>query len=202
MSNFVELDGIRFRERTAASPAFLSNRNLEPLYNVACVVRAFAAIQAEHPDASLVIAGDGSQRAAIEQLVRNLGVRHVTLVGKIAPERMGELYDAADVYLNAPNIDNMPNSVIEAFAAGVPVVSSDAGGIPYVVTHEVTGLLSPCDDDVALAANAVRVLRSPALASGMAARAHEECMRRYVWPAVSTRWAQLYRALMARKALA
>src|ERR671936_20524 len=84
--NFVEVEAIPYRERGAPPrPVFFSNRNFEPLYNVACV-------------------------------------------GRVPPERMCRLYDEADIYLNSPDIDNMPNSIIEAFAAGLPVVTTNTGG--------------------------------------------------------------------------
>ncbi|HEV2763636.1 MAG TPA: glycosyltransferase family 4 protein, partial [Pyrinomonadaceae bacterium] len=119
--NFVDSTRFRFRERRPLRPVFLSNRNLEPLYNVACVLRAFAAVQQKFPDASLTVAGDGSQRQQLHALASELGLRNVEWVGRVEPARMPELYDAADVYLNAPNIDNMPGSIIEAYAAGTPV---------------------------------------------------------------------------------
>lgn len=198
--NFVEVDRIPYRERATPRPRFLSNRNLEPLYNVGCVLRAFARVQREIPEARLVVAGDGSQRAALESLAAELALRNVEFLGSVPPERMPALYDAADVYLNAPNIDNMPNSVIEAFAAGLPVATSDAGGIPYIVRHDDNGLLSPCDDAEALAANALRLLREPGLAARLSGNARRETLARYVWPAVRREWEALYTRL-ARPAL-
>jgi glycosyltransferase involved in cell wall biosynthesis len=110
---------------------------------------------------------------------------------------MAILYDEADVYLNAPDIDNMPNSILEASACGLPIVSSDAGGIPYIVRHGVTGLLVPRDDDAALATAAMRLLEEPGLASRLVAAARAEVLSRYTWPAVEVGWMDTYR-LVAR----
>lgn len=198
--NFVETDHLAFRPRAELAPRFLSNRNLEPLYNVACTVRAFARIQREVPDAELVIAGDGSQRGELERLVAALGLRGVTFLGRVSPQQMPALYDAADAYLNSPDIDNMPNSVIEAFAAGLPVVTSDAGGIPYIVRHEQNGLMVPRGDDAAMAREALRLLRDPGLAARISAQARQECMDRYTWPMVRDAWLQLYRRAAAAAA--
>jgi glycosyltransferase involved in cell wall biosynthesis len=115
---------------------------------------------------------------------------------------MREYYDAADVYLNSPNIDNMPNSVIEAFASGLPVVTTNAGGIPFIVTDGETGLMSDCDDHEALARNALALVRAPGLAQALAARARNVCLTRYVWEAVSVEWEKLYRGLVRRNGLA
>ena len=199
--NFVDLARIPFRERPSPPrPRFLSNRNFEPLYNVACVLRAFQRIQREVPEASLVVAGYGSQEGALRALAGELELRNVDFTGRVAPERMPALYDAADIYLNAPDIDNMPNSVIEAYAAGLPVVTTNAGGIPYIVRDGETGLMVPCGDDAALAGAALRLLREPGLADGLALRAREECVTRYTWDAVRHEWADLYAGLAPRLA--
>ncbi len=196
--NFVEHERIPYRRRTTLRPLFLSNRNLEPLYNVACTLRAFARIQARLPEAALVVAGFGGEEAPLRALAGELRLRHVTFVGRVRPEEMPSLYDAADVYLNSPNIDNMPNSIIEAYAAGLPVVTTDAGGIPYIVDHERTGLLVPRDDDAALAAAALRLFDEPGLAAALSDAGRADCMSRYVWPAVRAEWERLYMELAGR----
>jgi glycosyltransferase involved in cell wall biosynthesis len=192
--NIVDIDRFRFRERHTLRPTFLSNRSLEPMYNVACVLRAFALIQRRFPDATLTVAGDGSQRAKLESLARTLGLRAVSFVGSVPNTRMHELCDAADIYLNGSDVDNMPGSIIEAFAAGLPVVTTDAGGIPYIVAHERTGLLVPRNDSEAMAAAAARLIEHPGFAASLTAQARAEC-ERYAWDAVRGDWLTLYRFL-------
>lgn len=190
--NFVDVDRIPYRRRTVLRPRFLANRNLEPLYNVPVVLRAFALVQAEVPEASLVVAGFGSQRAMLEALAAELGLRNVEFVGRVPSDQMGALYNAADIYVNSSDIDNMPLSILDAFAAGVPVVTTDAGGIPYVVRDGITGFLVHRGDHVAMAQAALRLLRDPSLASHVADTARHECLDRYTWPVVREQWEQLY----------
>ena len=197
--NIVALDRFRFRLRKPLAPVFLSNRNFEPHYNVACVLRAFALVQKRFPEASLKVAGDGSQRAKLEELARRLDLQHTEFIGRVAPEKMPELYDAVDIYLNSPDIDNMPGSIIESFAAGVPVVTTEAGGIPYIVTDGETGLLVRRGDYEAMADCAIRLLEDAALASKIAHAAHGEC-RKYNWAAVRDEWLNLYHDLAREKA--
>ena len=83
--NFVDLDDFAYCARRPLRPVFLSNRNFEPLYNVACTIDAFALIQQKVGDASLILAGDGSERAALEARVRSHGLRNVTFLGKVKP---------------------------------------------------------------------------------------------------------------------
>ena len=191
---------MRYRRRASLRPVFLSNRNFQALYNVPCVLRAFAVIQARLPEARLIVIGDGPERAKVHETAQSLALRNVEFVGAVRPEEMGRWYDEADVYLNASDIDNMPNSIIEAFACGLPVVTSRAGGIPYVVEHERNGLLVDCGDHEGLAAGALRVLDDSELAGRLIAEGLRDVELLYTWDAVSDRWATLYRRLMSAPA--
>ena len=201
IANIIDQSRFKFRERKPLRPIFFSNRNLYPLYNVGCILRAFAKIQQRFPDAKLIIAGDGSQRLSLEELARRLKLRNVEFRGRVAPGKMNELYDKTDVYLNSSNIDNMPGSILESFASGVPVVSTSAGGIKYIVTHEQTGLLVPKNDHDAMASWAIKLLESPEMAASIARNAYEECSA-YTWDAVRESWRGAYSRLAGREAYA
>ena len=189
--NFVDTSRFRFRTRRPLRPIFFSNRNLEPLYNVGCTLRAFQIIRRRFPEATLTVAGDGSQRAELEQLARELDLQGTTFIGRVEQSRMHELYECADIYLNSSDIDNMPGSLIESYAAGLPVVTTDAGGIPHILTHEETGLMVRRGDHEALAACAIRLLEDDALVTRITSNALAAC-RRYSWEAVREEWLRLY----------
>lgn len=197
IANIVNLKAFKFRERQPLLPHFFSNRNLYPLYNVACILRAFAIIQRKFPEAKLTIAGDGGQRSLLENLARKLKLKNVDFVGSIAPNKMSKLYDEAHIFLNSSNIDNLPGSILESFASGLPIVTTSAGGIPYIVDHEKTGLLVPRNDAEAMAASVLRLLESQELASSIARNAHE-ASKAYTWPVVRDLWLELYRRLAER----
>jgi len=197
--NIARLDLYPFRERKPFRPVFFTSRSHEPLYNVACVLRAFALIQRRYPKAILTVGGDGWQRPQLEQLARDLGLRNTIFTGRIPFDHMPAVYDAHDVYLMANDIDNMPNSITECFAAGLPVVTTNAGGVPYLVKHEETGLMVQCGDHESLAANAIRLIEDQALAAAIARRARAECAR-YAWPAIKEQWLAVYGALVQPKA--
>jgi glycosyltransferase involved in cell wall biosynthesis len=197
--NIVDTARFRYRVRKPLRPVFLSNRNLEPIYNVGCTIDAFAAIQSRFPDAVLTIAGDGTERAALESRVSSLGLRHVRFLGRVEHDRMHELYDEADIYLNSSVVDNMPVSIIEAYAAGTPLVTTDAGGIPYIVRNGETGLMVPQRDPDAMARAAMRYLDEPELAEQITRTALNDCAK-YQWPAVRDQWLAIYRNLYEGRA--
>jgi glycosyltransferase involved in cell wall biosynthesis len=118
----------------------------------------------------------------------------VHFAGVASREQIGHSYDQADIFVNASHLDNMPVSILEAFACGTPVVSTAAESIPYMLEHEKTGLLSPVGDAQALAENVMRLLRDPELSARLAENAHGESQS-YCWPAVREQWLEAYQSL-------
>jgi glycosyltransferase involved in cell wall biosynthesis len=192
--NIVDVERFRFRRRERIHPRILSTRNFEPLYNLPCTLRAFRLVQDRHPDARLTLVGSGSQEAALRRLAADLGLNNVTFAGRVPPEDIWRHYAEADIYLQTPDIDNMPSSVLEAFASGCAVVSTEAGGVPAILTDGLHGLLVPCNDHQAAAGALLRVIDDPALACRMADAALETCAR-YQWSSVRSQWVALYRRL-------
>lgn len=201
ISNIVDVDRFRFRRRECLQPRILSTRNFETLYNLPCTLRAFRLVQDRFPHATLTLVGGGTQEAAIRALAAELRLAHVTFVGRVAPEEIWRYYAEADIYLQTPDIDNMPTSVLEAYASGCPVVATEAGGVPAILTDGQHGLLVGCDDHASAAGAIVRLLEEPSLARGLADAAFESCAR-YRWSSVRSQWVALYRRMVRPRALA
>ncbi len=196
--NLIHTERFHYRRRTSLQPRFLHNRGLEELYNVPCVLRAFALVQQERPDAELQLAHDGPLRLKLEVMAAELGLRNITFVGAVSQAAMAKLYDWADIYWMSPNIDNMPGSVLECYASGLPVVSTGAGGVPDIVRDGETGLLVAINDHKAMAEAAQRLLRDPALAARLSDAGRRESTR-YEWPEVRAQWLELYRKLAVER---
>src|ERR1043166_5556254 len=141
--------------------------------------------------------GDGDRRAALEALVAARRIEGVKFVGPVSHQRMGEWFDKADILVNSSRIDNMPHCLIEAFAAGMPIVTTPSGGIPYIVQHERNGLHVPCEDPAAMAKAILRLLEDPTLARALVEAGRAECEAHYSWTAVRHQWAGLYQRLAA-----
>ena len=197
--NIVDLERFTFRERDPLRPRIVSTRNFDALYNVAATVRAFAIVQQRWPDASLTLVGGGPQERQLRDLVGQLRLRHVTFAGRVSPGEIASYYADNDIYIQSPNIDNMPTSVIEAFASGLPVVSTEAGGVPTILTHERHGLLAPLGDFEMLAAHVLRILADPGRARELARAARATCSA-CTWPKVREQWLQAYRSVLHGRA--
>ncbi len=197
--NIVDVQRFAFRLRDPLRPALLSTRNFESLYNVACTIRAFRLVQDRYPEATLTLVGGGGQEQALRGLCAELGLRGVRFTGRVPPADISRYYAEADIYVQTPDIDNMPASVLEAFASGTPVVSTGVGGVPAIVSHGGNGLLAPAGDHQAVARLILHLLADGALARRLALVAREGCQE-YEWRNVRERWLALYRGLERQQA--
>ena len=185
-----------------AAPHVLVARNLELIYDNATALRAFALVRRQCPEARMTVAGSGPQEAELRQLCQQLGLAAaVRFSGRLDRDEMATLLRGCSVALNPSLVDNMPNSVLEALASGVPVVSTRVGGVPHIVQDGVTALLVPPRDPPAMAAALLRVLTDAPLATRLAqAGLHE--VQRYTWERVAPQWAAVYRAAVLGPACA
>ena len=202
--NIIDLK--RFSPRKSPSsirtPHLIVTRNLEAIYDVATAIRAFSIVQRRFSTASLSIAGSGPEEHKLKALVRELHLEgRVTFLGRLDNQLIAELYSRADIMLNASLVDNMPISILESLASGVPVVSTGAGGIPHLVQHEKTALLVPVRDAEAMAQAAISLIEDPQKMSGLIARgldlAHD-----YSWNNVREKWLKTYAAVAGSVAVA
>ena len=189
--NFADGEKFKFKERKKLQPIFISNRNFEDHYNVGDCLRAFQIVQRKFPEAKIFIAGFGSQESDLKKLAGELKLENVEFVGRIPNDEMPQLLEKADVYLNTSIVDNMPLSLIEAFAAGTPVVSYATGGIPYIVEDGKNGLLSPTKDFRDLAKKAIFLIENQTAAQEIIFNARAE-IEKYRRKNVKKDWLKFY----------
>jgi glycosyltransferase involved in cell wall biosynthesis len=190
--NVVDTSRFRYRERIPLQPRLLSVRNFESHYGVDTVLEAFALVRAQYPEASLTVAGSGSQESRLHDRARSLGIAPI-FVGRVPPESMPALYDEADIFLNGSLVDNQPVSLLEVFAAGLPVVSTGTGDIPAMLRQGALGSIVPQANPGAMAKAVVSLLEEPHRALSMTRDARQE-VERYTWPFVREHWARAYEA--------
>jgi len=169
--------------------------NFRPVKRVRDVVRVFARITAEIPSV-LVMVGDGPERVEAEAEARELGVaEHVLFLGKI--DAIAPLLAGADLFLLTSDQESFGLSALEALASGVPVIGADAGGLPEVVTHGVTGYLCPVGDVEAMAREGASLLADPMRWQTMSTAAAADARARFSEEAVVAQYEALYMRTMA-----
>jgi L-malate glycosyltransferase len=164
--NFVDLsafthcrtqrDGQRFVE--PGEQVLLHISNFRPVKRILDVVRILERVVREVPNTVLLMVGEGPERSSAQALARRLGLGdRVRFLGR--QDRIPELVGLADVFLLPSELESFGVSALEAMAAGVPVVGSDAGGLPEVVKHTETGFLLPVGDIEGMAARTIEILK-------------------------------------------
>jgi glycosyltransferase involved in cell wall biosynthesis len=192
--NVVDFSQFHYRERKPLRPRLVCTRGFHPYYCVDVVVKAFAAVRTEFPEATLALVGGGPLEAEIRKLVARLSLQGVNFCGVASRGEIGKYYDRADVFINASRLDNMPVSVLEAYASGIPVITTSPEGMNYLVKDAETGLLSSVGDANALAASVIRVLRDQQLALRLIAGGLQK-MEQFRWDVVQQQWLNTYGAL-------
>jgi len=173
LPNIVETDLFGYKTRDHIRPRLLCTRQLEPIYNLDCILRAFSLIQQSYPSALLGIAGGGSQESKLRELATELELRNVFFLGFIDHERLPELLSDYDIFINASSEDNFPGAVVEAACNGMPIVTTRAGGIPDMIAHTENGLLVDVGDHDALANGVFALLQNEQFALLLADRARK-----------------------------
>jgi glycosyltransferase involved in cell wall biosynthesis len=195
--NIIDLS--RFRPRDPArgdAPHLLVARNLEPLYDNETAIRAFKIVREQLPRATLTVAGSGPEEQRLRAFVQQQGLQDaVQFAGRLERDAMAAMYRSADLMLNPSLADNMPNSVLEAWSSGVPVVSTNVGGIPHLAKDGVTASLVPPSDPAAMARACLALLADEGLWRQRAEAGLQEAQR-YTWARVQPVLLDVYRRAM------
>lgn len=147
----------------------------------------------------MTIAGTGPERDRLIAQAETLGLASaLTFSGRIDNAEIPALYASADCMLNPSTVDNMPISILEALASGVPVVSTNAGGIPDMVEDGVSALLVPIGNAAVMAQATIRILSDRALADAQRAAGLAD-VARYAWPRVREQWFAVYRRVAVKR---
>lgn len=193
--NVIDIDLFKRGESLRSSRRhFLVSRNLEAIYDNATAISAFSIVYRSFPDATLTIAGSGPLAESLQAMAIRMGLESaVRFTGKLDRDCMVAAYQQADIAINPSLVDNMPVSVLEALASGVPVISTNVGGIPFMLEDGKTALLVPPGSPEAMANAMLRLIGDPVLAEALVSNGLIEA-RKYTWPNV---WPILAKKYMA-----
>ena len=170
--------------------------NFRPVKRVTDVVEIFVLVREQMP-AKLVMVGDGPDRSAAEWLARRKGVdRDVLFLGK--QDRIYEALAQADLFLLPSELESFGLAALEAMACEVPVIATNVGGVPEVVTHGVDGYLAPVGDVTAAARYAIALLSAPERAREMSQKARASARARYCSTKIIPLYEAYYRSVLER----
>lgn len=191
--NFIQIENYAFRLRQKLRPRLLWVRAFEKTYHPEMTVRVFAELRKTFPEAQLCMVGpekDGSMEGC-KRLAAELSLeQQIRFTGKLSKADWIALAADYDLFVSTTRFDNTPISVIEAMALGLPIVSTNVGGVPFLLEHNETGLLSPDSDIPAMVENIQTLLSSPHLAERLSRNARQKA-ETFDWKVVEVQWLEL-----------
>lgn len=197
--NNIELNLYQFKERETFTPKLLYVRSFHKIYNPEMAIRVFVEILKKYKDATLCMVGpekDGSLQKT-KELVKHLNLEDkVTFTGKLDKPVWKKLAENFDVFINTTDFDNHPVSVIEAMALGLPVVSTEVGGTPFLITNKINGLLVPPGDVGQFVGAVESILDNPEFAKELAQNARTR-VELFAWDVVKQKWFELFKPFAA-----
>lgn len=201
LPNNIPLRNYSFKMRQNLCPRLLYVRAFHQIYNPAMAIKVLARLAETYPKARLCMIGpdkDGTL-ADVMSLARALAVEgRLEITGRLAKQAWIEKSVDWDIFINTTDFDNHPVSVTEAMALGLPVVSTNAGGLPNLIQHQVEGLLVNCGDVEAMVASIKTLLDHPDQAVTMAMNARQK-VEAFDWDRLKFRWFQLIDDAIAGK---
>ncbi len=192
ISNFVDTE--RFAPGQQGAPVLTHNSNFRSVKRMQDVVRIFAKVREQVP-CELMLLGDGPERPAVEAFVTQLKLTpFVRMLGE--SRAVAPLLQQSTVFLLPSEVESFGLAALEAMSCGVPVVASNAGGIPEVVEHGETGFLHPVGDTDAMAQSTLKLLEDHALHRRMSLAARQASLSRYQLGPIVDAWEALYARLL------
>lgn len=189
--NSINLPFYKFSQRRVLRPKFLWVRAFAKVYNPEMAILVLEKILKNYPHAELCMVGpekDGSLRE-VQELVRKKNL-NVTFKGKLDKKEWTELSENYDIFLNTTSVDNTPVSLLEAMALGIPIVSTNVGGIPYLIVDHLNGLLVEAGDVEAMAEAIENLLRNPELSEKLSINGRS-FVEKHDWKQVKQFWLEL-----------
>lgn len=192
--NIIPIDNYKFIKRSkVANNTILFVRSLKSFYNPKMGINVIKRLKSIQHDFDLFIVGSGSEKEFndLKEYSKEMGVEsQVFLTGFLSKPEWHNLSKKADIFINTSDVDNMPISVIEAMALGIPIISTDVGGMPYLIENNNDGILVPANDDKKMTEEVLRMYDSPELTQRLSLNARRKA-EKFSWKVVGPQWIKL-----------
>ncbi len=194
IGNNIDLSSYKLKKRTSFSPRLLWVRSFSVIYNPLLAIRVVEKLKKTYPKVELCMIGpvkDESYQGCVD-LAKELGVEeNVVFTGKMSKQQWHKKSEEYDIFINTTNFDNTPVSVIEALALGLPVVSTNVGGLPYMLENDVNAILvNP--DDVDAMCNAILSIINDFEKTQQICDNGYELVRQLDWDVIKEKWKKLF----------
>jgi glycosyltransferase involved in cell wall biosynthesis len=202
LPNPIDLSAYQFRLRRGAQPKLVWARAFHSIYNPSLTPRVLSALEGDFPDVQITMVGpdkgDGSLQG-MQRVAAELGVEgRITLTGSVRKPDVPVWISKSDIFLNTTNVDNMPVTLLEAMACGLCVVSTNVGGIPFLVDDGQNALLVSADDPEAMTEAVRQILTEPDLAERLSRNARKK-VEQFDWAALFPKWESLLTTVVTGK---
>lgn len=188
--NNIDINDYAFKKRITFNPKLLWVRSFHQTYNCDMAVDVLHLLLQQYPDAELCMVGpdkDGSLQS-VEALAEKYGISdHLRITGKLSKSEWHKLADNYDIFISTTNADNTPVSVIEAMALGLPVVSTNVGGVPFLIDDGKDGLLCEKGNAEDMVRKIVQLISMPNNTVELCSNARHKT-EQFDWQVVREQW--------------
>ncbi|WP_395043604.1 glycosyltransferase family 4 protein [Flavobacterium sp.] len=189
--NTIEINKYNFLKREIHQPKLLWVRSFSNIYNPKMAIKVLSILKNDYPNASLTMVGPDKENLITDcKLYTNELNLEVNFTGKLSKEEWIELSKNCNIFINTTHFDNTPISVIEAMALGLPIVSTNVGGIPYLLKSEENALLTNDDDAIEMANSIKKLTENPVLVNQLTTNARA-IVEEFDWDKVKHRWFEI-----------
>lgn len=192
--NFIEISRYPFKKRYCRNVRVLWVRAFHSIYNPMMAVETMSVLKLRYSDAELCMIGGVLDNALFESIQRRRSLydldSQICFTGALQKEEWIRRSEEFSILINTTNVDNMPVSVIECMALGLPVVSTNVGGMPFLISDGVDGILVNANDAKAMSAAIVDLIENPRLAASISEAARRK-VEKFDWSFVGHQWYDL-----------
>lgn len=189
--NPIDLSRSLYRVRKKAKPVLIWVRAFHEIYNPSLSIMSVKRLINDYPEIKLIMIGPDKGDGTLgrqKKLIQKLNLEdHVTIIGGTPHFEIPGWLDTADIFINSTNYDAAPRSVLEAMANGLCVVSTNVGGIPYLINNGVEGLLVEPNDEIEMTAAIRSILSNPQIAENLSLNARQKAAE-YDWNSILPQW--------------
>ncbi|WP_457611476.1 glycosyltransferase family 4 protein [Lutibacter sp.] len=191
--NGILIEEYNYKQRSVIQPKLLWVRAFDKTYNPLLAIKVLVELRKKYPQATLCMVGpdkDGTLGEA-KKLAKKLGIyMSIKFTGVLSKEEWHRLSENYDIFINTTNVDNMPVSIIEAMALGLPIVSTNAGGLPYLISSNIDGILVNINNEQEMADAIIKIIESPSKVSELSQKARLKA-EKYDLEIIKNQWLDL-----------